>query len=249
MSVVLRCPNCGTTKTTPGQCEACHEAQVRYFCTSHTPGRWLDAGTCPTCGARFGAATRPAAPPTPSTLPRPTAPARAQPRSRTPESSPDRSPAPSRPERLRAAAGFSSSRERLHPVDDEEFAAGPPPMALWQKLIGAAIRARYMPTRARPSVAGLPIARSAGGCLKRLLLLGLLVFFALLIALFLFGRALLNGSSHLTHNALSSFTQRATHGPSQNVGERTVRSRTTHGIEGALQQSHAQVRVPGAFRT
>jgi hypothetical protein len=195
MSVVLRCTNCGTTKATPGQCEACHEAQVRYFCTSHTPGLWLATGTCPTCGARFGAATRPPAPPPP----KPAVPVRAHPRSRTPASTPERSPAPSRPERLRAAAGFSSSRERLRPVDEAEIAAaGPPPMALWQKLLGAAIRARYMPTRDAPGLARLPIGSSAAGCLKRLLLLGLLVFFALLIALFLFGRALLNGSSHLT---------------------------------------------------
>lgn len=52
--VVLRCPNCGTTRSDNGECEACHEAQVRYFCTNHAPGRWLDAGACGPCGARFG---------------------------------------------------------------------------------------------------------------------------------------------------------------------------------------------------
>ena len=41
--VVLRCPNCGTTQATPAECEACHEADVRWFCPNHTPGRWLDA--------------------------------------------------------------------------------------------------------------------------------------------------------------------------------------------------------------
>ena len=54
MSVVLRCPSCGTTQATPGECEACHEAQVRYFCTNHEPGLWLDGTSCPS-GARRGA--------------------------------------------------------------------------------------------------------------------------------------------------------------------------------------------------
>lgn len=53
MSVVLRCPSCGTTRATRGECEACHEAQVRLFCTSHEPGLWLDGSTCPTCEARL----------------------------------------------------------------------------------------------------------------------------------------------------------------------------------------------------
>jgi len=52
--VVLRCPNCGTIHPEPGECAACHEAQVRYFCTNHTPGMWLKAQACPQCGARFG---------------------------------------------------------------------------------------------------------------------------------------------------------------------------------------------------
>jgi hypothetical protein len=28
---VLHCPNRGTTRPMPGECEACHAAQVRYF--------------------------------------------------------------------------------------------------------------------------------------------------------------------------------------------------------------------------
>jgi hypothetical protein len=62
MSVVLRCPNCGTTQATPGDCEACHEAQVRYFCTNHEPGIWLDGPTCPQCAARPAPAPRPPRP-------------------------------------------------------------------------------------------------------------------------------------------------------------------------------------------
>lgn len=63
--VALRCPNCGTTKSAPGECDACHEAQVRYYCSNHKPGRWLDTPACPQCGAKFGDPVRPAAPPPP----------------------------------------------------------------------------------------------------------------------------------------------------------------------------------------
>jgi hypothetical protein len=52
--VVLRCPNCGTTQAAEGQCDACHEASVRYFCRNHNPGVWLEGEACPQCGARFG---------------------------------------------------------------------------------------------------------------------------------------------------------------------------------------------------
>ena len=61
--VVIRCPNCGTTQSTLGECEACHEAGTRYFCTNHEPGRWLDGPACAVCGARYGmepATSRPA---------------------------------------------------------------------------------------------------------------------------------------------------------------------------------------------
>jgi hypothetical protein len=51
--VVLRCPNCGTVQGNPGKCDACHEASVRYFCTNHDPGRWLESSTCSECGQRF----------------------------------------------------------------------------------------------------------------------------------------------------------------------------------------------------
>ena len=51
--VVLRCPSCGTTKADTGECDACHEAQGRHYCTNHTPGRWLDSRSCPQCGSQF----------------------------------------------------------------------------------------------------------------------------------------------------------------------------------------------------
>ena len=53
-AVVLRCSNCGTTQSVRGECEACHEAQVRFYCTNHSPGRWLDGQVCAQCGAVYG---------------------------------------------------------------------------------------------------------------------------------------------------------------------------------------------------
>jgi hypothetical protein len=78
--VVLRCPNCGTTQGLEGECEACHESDVRYFCGNHAPGRWIDAPPCPGCGARLarpGASTPP--PASPPRRPEPLAPRPAPP--------------------------------------------------------------------------------------------------------------------------------------------------------------------------
>jgi hypothetical protein len=61
--VVLRCPHCCTTQASQGECQACHEAAVRYFCSNHTPGRWLDGPRCSDCGAMFGAPATPVPPP------------------------------------------------------------------------------------------------------------------------------------------------------------------------------------------
>ena len=54
MSVVLRCPTCGTTQNHSGECDACSETDVRYFCTNHSPGVWLTDSRCTACGAKFG---------------------------------------------------------------------------------------------------------------------------------------------------------------------------------------------------
>ena len=61
MSVVLRCPTCGTTQGHAGECEACSEGEVRYFCTNHDEGIWLDGPVCSRCGAKFGDAAEEAA--------------------------------------------------------------------------------------------------------------------------------------------------------------------------------------------
>jgi hypothetical protein len=52
--VVLRCPACGTTQSHPGECEACSESEVRFFCGNHNPGLWLDDAMCKICGVKFG---------------------------------------------------------------------------------------------------------------------------------------------------------------------------------------------------
>ncbi len=49
MTVVQRCPSCGTTQAAAGECTTCREAQVRYFCTTHAS--WLSGPTCPQCAA------------------------------------------------------------------------------------------------------------------------------------------------------------------------------------------------------
>lgn len=157
MSVVLRCPTCGTTRPGPGDCEACHEAQVRYFCTNHTPGRWVDAPTCPQCGARFGEARRAPVPvPVPAEWTRPRAPTRA--------------PAPTTP-----------PPPPYLRVETPGIALGTSPMAILLNLLTGAARAGRpapVPERARPG-----LARGLFGCLIQLVL----GFFTLLSALFLFG--------------------------------------------------------------
>lgn len=188
MTVVLRCSSCGTTRSAPGECEACHEAQVRYFCTNHKPGIWLDGGTCRQCGARFGdVARRPsAAPPSVTARSRPPGAPRA----------PAAIAAVSRPSVPRSlpvdeADGEWVVRERS-PRPDEELRTGLPAMALWVKLLkDAAARSRRSspvaePSRGRPAIAG-----SLGGCLMRLVLIAMCLFLALVIGLFLFGRSLL----------------------------------------------------------
>ena len=160
MSLVLRCPSCGTTQLAAGECEACHDARVRYFCTNHTPGLWVDAPTCPQCAARFGESIRPL----PARLPPP--PVRTRPAETV------RSPTPT-PGRAPAAPSMTV-------------------IPLWQQLLGAAIRARAMSTTA-PGRARAPIASPLGGCLMRLALIAVLLFVALVIAMFVFGRAMFQG--------------------------------------------------------
>ncbi len=114
MSVVQRCPNCGTTQAVAGECEACHEARVRYFCTNHDPGVWLDGPTCPQCAARAAPAARP-------TVPASAPPSRA------------------RPAALGVDAGASGDAgARPRSVDE----VAPSRQALWEKLLRGVVLAR-----------------------------------------------------------------------------------------------------------
>lgn len=168
--IVLRCPHCGTTQGAPGECHACSDAEVRYFCRNHDPGRWLDGATCPACGARFGAERRPSPQPR-----RPTRPPEARPipatrsadriraRRKDRERPPDAEPPPSLRDVLERVLG--SGRRRR---DDSEPSEGP-----WES-----------PSDVRLPDLRLPTLRLKQ-FLLRLLLMGF-VFVALVIVTMLF---------------------------------------------------------------
>ncbi|MDB5868967.1 MAG: hypothetical protein JWP96_1299 [Polaromonas sp.] len=198
--VVLRCPNCGTTRAAPGECEACHEAQVRYYCTNHTPGRWLQARACPECGASFGAPARaPAAPQPAPAAPRRTPP----PASAAPPRpiSPARPPPPARPrssaEAPKAADDTARRRERVPPAGDDEIDLREVPeerivrLPSWQEMLLAAARGRRRPPAAAPDFEAAPAGRGPGGCFLRFVLLMVFLFFALVSGMFVFGSSLL----------------------------------------------------------
>lgn len=187
MSVVLRCPNCGTSRPTPGECEACHEAQVRYFCNNHTPGLWLSARTCPSCGAGFGAPAPVRKSPPAPVLPR-------APALRAPATSSAPPVSYSRTDPTEAAPGVVGRRERSPSVREDVLEPSSPAMAPWQRILQVALRARFTPSVVEPGREPAPrLARSASGCLRRLVLLVVFLVVALVIALFLFGRALMHG--------------------------------------------------------
>jgi len=178
MSVVLRCPNCGTTRATPGECEACQQGPVRYFCTNHAPGLWLSERSCAKCGAAFGEPSRaPSPPPARSPAPAPVAGPRREPVPAAPVASASRSAARSRYPRAEHTA-----------VYDEAPEPSVSTMAPWQKVLSAALRARSAAIAARDP-RRLPVG--VGGCLRRVLVTVVLLFVAFGIALFVFGRALL----------------------------------------------------------
>lgn len=181
--VILRCPNCGTSKTAPGECEACHEAQVRYYCTNHKPGRWLDATACPQCGATFGEPVRPAARPVP-----PAAPPR--PRTTITSAAPARPEPPPLPPRTSAKPWSRRERERSPDPDrgasDESASVRDIGTARMLELLRAASRAGRMsrgPPYTAPEVP--PVGAALGGCLMRFVILAmfLLIIFVLMLSL------------------------------------------------------------------
>jgi rubredoxin len=176
--VLLRCPSCGTTKSSFGECEACHEAQVRYYCTNHTPGQWLESPKCTLCGAVFGRAS-PA--PSPMPTPRPE-------RGPTPAGAASTRPAP------RTPRSDGSKTRRREDVDRHREAPGPhdtaePPESRrsggvllpgLEEMLRAAARRRVPREPEREAV---PVRRGMG-CLTRLLLMALFFILSLVASVF-----------------------------------------------------------------
>ena len=168
--VALRCPSCGTTQNHSGECDACYEAQVRYFCDNHNPGLWLDGTQCKACGARYGEAPkRPAAPP----------PAAPPPRARGPRPMPPPGEGPTEPRRARRGR-----------VPDPPERPGPPDLfEMLRRAMAARGPARSEedawerppPTMRRPRV---------GGCLGKLVLWAFILFVLMVLGpLFMMGSA------------------------------------------------------------
>lgn len=197
MSIVLRCPNCGTTQGHSGECDACAEGEVRYFCTNHDAGTWLDGPVCTRCGAKFGDPPRrpvpapaPAPPPAPRPRRAPTAGAaipeyRAPERRRTLEAAPepDFAPPPRRP-------------DPDAPLDPEVL---PPTRSLGdllEEISKARARRRAGSEVDETPAVGPPrpgIAFPLAGCLVRILGLGFLLFLAVVALLFLLFGSLIGG--------------------------------------------------------
>lgn len=159
--VTLRCPNCGTMQASEGQCEACHEAAVRYFCLNHEPGLWLEASTCPQCGARHDEPVR-----SRREASRPVEPSEVRPpltrRARPPEAEPG--PWTTEPAPPTGSAGRT----------------GPDPFSILIGAMTAAARARSE-RAARGGFEG-PLRRRGGGCLGRIFVLILFLAALLLLA-------------------------------------------------------------------
>jgi hypothetical protein len=162
--VILRCPHCGTSSATAGECTACHEAAVRYMCTNHATGLWLETPACPACGAVFGVAPQPPAPSTPM----PPA-ARRRPEvehwGRGPSSDYARASDP-------RAAEMAAAHRRLH------------------DLLRAGIRSRAIPP-AEPDESRARGGANLGGCLVRTVALLFVLFLLSTIGPLLFGLSLL----------------------------------------------------------
>jgi hypothetical protein len=188
MSVILRCATCGITQGHGGECEACSDGEVRYFCTNHDVGIWLEGPVCGRCGAKFGvAASKPPVSRAPSVPPRPAGAPDFRPpgRRRSPERArePDfgRRP-PRRSEREEPAdpemRRTPSLGELLEEITEERSRTG---------ADGEAELPWAEPPRARRP--GFPIA----GCLFRIVGLVFLLIAAAIIFLFLlFGGFLVN---------------------------------------------------------
>ena len=157
-SVIIRCPNCGTSQAALGECEVCHDADARYFCTNHDPGRWLDEPRCAMCGARYGVESGPSRP-APRARPEP----------------PVAWPPPSPPvdEREPALGDVWSGPVRT-PDRGDVFEIGDPGVALPDRRSGLPLPAD-----------SLTLAATAAGCVRRAIVL--FVILLVLAALAIFG--------------------------------------------------------------
>ena len=181
--VVLRCPHCGTTQATPGECEACHEEAVRHFCPNHSPGRWLDGPVCPECSAR--AATGRAAPPPPrrgaSRAPKRETPHKMP--GGIPRESPREVPSdvprdvPPAPPRRKPAPAWSDTPREAPPV-----AARDTPPRRMPRWPGAALPPELRPEEMLPAMLRSRGLAFAVGCLKRLFVLGVIAAILFAIA-------------------------------------------------------------------
>ena len=155
--VVIRCPNCGTTQPAFGECEACHEADTRYFCSNHEPGRWLDRPACAACGARYGmepGTSRPA----PRARPEP------------PAAWPPSPPPVDEPERIRAEAWSGPVRT---PGGGDVFEIEPAGLELPDHRTGPPFPAE-----------SLTMAATASGCVRRIIVLFLILLVLAALAIF-----------------------------------------------------------------
>jgi hypothetical protein len=186
--VVLRCPNCGTTQAGTGECEACHEAQVAYYCTNHSPGRWLKAPTCTQCGAEFGEAS-PAIEVAASTRPRPVT-SRPEPARELDPSSPSPRSAPSR----RPSGSVPRPTGTPSPTPVHEDSGVAERAAMSRRLRNILMRGADSrpPTVRRPEVLdSLPPRNAAAGLIRRLMMLALFLFAAMFLLTLLSGGPML----------------------------------------------------------
>jgi hypothetical protein len=177
--VVLRCPNCGTTQNAEGQCEACHESPVRYFCLNHAPGVWLDAPACSQCGARFGdpvASRGESVPIEPPKVSRAGV--------RTP---------PVRPDYDDSSRGPWDTEEFSGIVRPSDRSARADPLRMLLSAMAAAARARSERGRDSGYDELAPRPRTGGGCLGRLFMLLILIFAFMILAPVLLGAFLGSG--------------------------------------------------------
>ena len=161
-AVILRCDNCGTSQSARGLCEACHEGQVRYFCTNHDPGRWLETPKCPKCGAEYGV-TVPPPPRRPDT---------GDLRNRRKAPSPIDPPTPATRPGKRTGGPWGSRPPRAPEeiLVSDEAAARARAVDRLRRLLDAARYGRRAPDPTDFTY-GSPTPMMAGGCLRAVLLI------------------------------------------------------------------------------